>query len=123
MGIQKRLSRTTSGSTTQLSIKETLSHTSQRFDYYSRTSLLCGSDGLPHLVSDPGFSLLYGHYSDVLLPTLCFIYLAGWLGYSGRLYLQSSNSTLEIVLDVPLALLSLLTSLNWPISAYKSLSL
>jgi len=30
-----------------------------RFDTYSRVGLLCGNDGLPHLVADPGFAIRF----------------------------------------------------------------
>merc|ERR1712146_31155 len=66
--------------------------TEKRFDFYAKSGLLCGTDGLPHLIADPGFALKNGHASDVFIPTLGFLYFAGWLGHSGRLYLESTRS-------------------------------
>lgn len=34
---------------------------------YAEQGLLCGTDGLPHLIADPGLALRYGHAGDVFV--------------------------------------------------------
>lgn len=34
---------------------------------YAKQGLLCGTDGLPHLIADPGLALRYGHAGDVFV--------------------------------------------------------
>ena len=55
-------------------------YTTKPFQAYSR--LLCGEDGLPHLVLDR-LNLAF----DVMVPIAMFLYIAGWIGWSGRSYL------------------------------------
>ena len=93
---------------------------SQRFDRYSHSSLLCGKDGLPHLITDGRWS----HSIEFVIPGLLFIYISGWIGWVGRKYIrtiaQVSNATeKEIIIDVPLALKIMSTGFIWPISAWQ----
>jgi photosystem I subunit 3 len=53
-----------------------------RFEFYGNSSLLCGSDGLPHLIVDGDLAHL-GSSSFLVL----FLYIAGWIGWVGRSYL------------------------------------
>jgi membrane protein DedA with SNARE-associated domain len=49
----------------------------KRFDKYSRSELLCGTDGLPHLIADGRWS----HAAEFILPGLVLsILLAGLVG-------------------------------------------
>lgn len=41
--------------------------TQKRFAFYAKTGLLCGNDGLPHLISDPGLAFRYGHAGDIVV--------------------------------------------------------
>ena len=36
----------------------------KRFASYGKSNLLCGSDGYPHLISEPGYALRYGHAGE-----------------------------------------------------------
>ena len=44
-----------------------MERTEKRFANYSSAGLLCGTDGLPHLISDPGLALRYGHAGETLV--------------------------------------------------------
>lgn len=53
---------------------------------------------------------------------MLFIYVAGYIGYTGRLYLEQTRSTKkEIIIDVPLALNCSLKGAGWPLSATLAL--
>merc|ERR1712118_81201 len=83
-----------------------------------RVGLLCGGDGLPHLVAEPGFALRLGQEGEVLIPTFMFLYFAGWIGFSGRLYLEATrDQSKEIIIDVPLAMSLVIKGLSWPIQS------
>ena len=44
-----------------------MERTEKRFKNYGDAGLLCGTDGLPHLISDPGLALRYGHTGETLV--------------------------------------------------------
>merc|ERR1712146_79031 len=114
--LQKRMKKYEADSAPVVALKSTIERTEKRFDFYSKSGLLCGTDGLPHLIADPGFALKYGHAGDVFIPTFGFLYFAGLIGHSGRLYLEATKAKdKEIIIDVPLALASLGQALGWPI--------
>jgi hypothetical protein len=46
-----------------------MERTEKRFANYAKAGLLCGADGLPHLISDPGLALKYGHAGEVFVST------------------------------------------------------
>merc|ERR1719198_681317 len=120
--LQKRMKKYDSDSAPTVALKATMERTEKRFDFYAKSGLLCGSDGLPHLIADPGFALKNGHASDVFVPTFGFLYFAGWLGHSGRLYLDSTrNKDKEIIIDVPLALSTLGKAIGWPFLVVEEL--
>lgn len=50
-----------------LALKATIDRTEKRFANYAKAGLLCGADGLPHLISDPGLALKYGHAGEVFV--------------------------------------------------------
>ncbi|UBF25705.1 Photosystem I reaction center subunit III [Kovacikia minuta CCNUW1] len=90
----------------------------RRFAAYS--SLLCGEEGLPHLVVDPTAA----HVGEFTIPGILFLYIAGWIGWAGRTYLQAAKKSSnpeekEIIIDVPLALQSSLSGAFWPLAALK----
>ncbi|MBF2080524.1 MAG: Photosystem I reaction center subunit III [Synechococcales cyanobacterium T60_A2020_003] len=94
-----------------------------RFEKYADAGLLCGSDGLPHLIVDGRWS----HASEFLIPSLMFLYIAGWIGWVGRAYLiearKSGNAEeKEIIIDVPMALKVMLTGFAWPLAAFGEFS-
>merc|ERR1711977_676449 len=105
-----------------IALKATSDRTNKRFDTYGKSGLLCGTDGLPHLISEPGLALKYGHAGEILLPTFCFLYLSAILGHTGRQYLRSTNDIRqEIFIDVPLAVNTFGKSLIWPLLVLSEL--
>ena len=58
------------GSAPALALQATKERTQKRFANYAGAGLLCGTDGLPHLISDPGLALRYGHAGEVFVSTL-----------------------------------------------------
>ena len=50
-----------------LALNATIDRTEKRFATYARQGLLCGPDGLPHLISDPGLAIRYGHAGETLV--------------------------------------------------------
>lgn len=92
-----------------------------RFERYSQA--LCGPEGLPHLVVDGRLN----HAGDFIIPSILFLYIAGWIGWVGRAYLQSVKKDAnpeqrEIIIDVPRALPIMLTGFTWPLAALKELT-
>ncbi|MGD2184164.1 Photosystem I reaction center subunit III [Lusitaniella coriacea] len=79
---------------------------------------LCGPEGLPHLIVDGRLS----HAGDFLIPSILFLYIAGWIGWVGRSYLiaikSDKNAEMkEVVIDVPLAIRKMVTGFAWPAAA------
>ncbi|MGJ3254283.1 MAG: Photosystem I reaction center subunit III [Elainellaceae cyanobacterium] len=92
----------------------------RRFDFYASTNVLCGSDGLPHLVVDGRLN----HAGEFLIPSILFLYIAGWIGWVGRAYLidirdEKNPEEKEIIIDVPLAIKKMLSGFAWPLAAVK----
>jgi hypothetical protein len=174
-----------------LAIKATIERTEKRFANYAKAGLLCGNDGLPHLISDPGLALKYGHAGEVFvscpggggessgrasagarssgggggggsgarsgssssssppppphpcpssprpranararrppqIPTFGFLYVAGWIGYVGRQYLnkvkgEAKPTEKEIIIDVPAALKMSAEGFGWPLRVVNEL--
>merc|ERR1711937_504749 len=124
--LTKRLKKYEEGSAGALAINDSIDKTKKRFKMYANTGVLCGKDGYPHLIADPGFALQYGHTGEVLVPTFGFVYIAGLIGYAGRQYIMSLKGDKkpvqgEIIIDVPKALNIMFTSLAWPIKTYTEL--
>jgi photosystem I subunit III len=95
----------------------------QRFDFYAKAGLLCGEDGLPHLIVDGRLN----HAGEFLIPSALFLYIAGWIGWVGRAYLQAikkgdSPEEKEVIINVPLAIGCMLTGFTWPLLALKELA-
>lgn len=92
----------------------------QRFKFYADAGLLCGADGLPHLIVDGDIA----HAGEFTIPGLLFLYVAGWIGWVGRTYLQkikkgANPEEKEIIIDLPLAIGAMLTGFAWPLAALK----
>jgi photosystem I subunit 3 len=120
--LEQRMSKYEKDSPAALSLKQQIDRTQARFDKYSRSELLCGTDGLPHLVADGRWS----HSAEFILPGFGFIYISGWIGWVGRKYLRAVSSAKnpsesEIIINVPLALKIITTGYIWPISAWQEL--
>ena len=92
----------------------------KRFERYAQA--WCGPDGLPHLIVDGRLD----RAGDFLIPGILFLYIAGWIGWVGRAYLQAvkkqgNAENKEIKIEVPLALPIMLSGFTWPVAALKEL--
>lgn len=95
----------------------------QRYEFYAESNLLCGEEGLPHLITDGRLD----HAGEFIIPGLLFLYIAGWIGWVGRAYLiairdEKSPEEKEIIIDVPLAVKCSLSGFAWPLAALKELT-
>lgn len=120
--LEQRLSKYEADSPPALALGQQIERTKARFDKYGRSELLCGTDGLPHLVADGRWS----HAAEFILPGFGFIYISGWIGWVGRKYVRSVSTSKnptesEIIINVPLALKIMTTGFIWPISAWEEL--
>ena len=118
--LEGRLEKYEPGAPPALALEQQINRTKQRFDRYSNSELLCGKDGLPHLITDGRWD----HAVEFVVPGLMFLYISGWIGWVGRRYLNtvsnSSNPTeKEIIIDVPLALKIMSSGFIWPVSAWQ----
>lgn len=93
----------------------------KRFARYANS--LCGeADGLPRLIVDGRLS----HLGDFQIPSILFLYITGFIGWAGRAYLIAIQAgknpeEKEIIIDVPLAIKSIVASLLWPLAAVGEL--
>jgi photosystem I subunit 3 len=120
--LEQRMSQYEADSPPALALKQQIARTEARFDKYGKSDLLCGTDGLPHLIADGRWS----HAAEFILPGFGFIYISGWIGWVGRKYLRAVSTTKnpsesEIIINVPLALKIMTTGYIWPISAWQEL--
>lgn len=125
--LEKREKLYEAGSAPYQALEATKARTQARFAKYAKDGLLCGTDGLPHLISDPGLAVRYGHAGETLIPTVGFLYVAGYIGTAGRTYLQEISSRQkptqsEIIIDVPLATSIAFKSWDWPGKAIQELA-
>ena len=84
---------------------------------------LCGPEGNPHLIVDGRWS----HMGDFFIPSIMFLYIAGWIGWAGRSYLiairdKKDAEMQEIVINVPLAISKMLAAATWPLLAFAEMS-
>nr|YP_874361.1 photosystem I subunit III [Phaeodactylum tricornutum]ABK20584.1 photosystem I protein F [Phaeodactylum tricornutum]QHR85538.1 photosystem I protein F [Phaeodactylum tricornutum] len=120
--LEQRMSQYQADSPPSLALQQQIDRTKARFDKYSRSDLLCGTEGLPHLVADGRWS----HAAEFILPGFGFIYISGWIGWVGRKYVRAVSTTKnpaesEIIINVPLAIKIMTTGYIWPISAWQEL--
>ena len=85
--------------------------------------LCAGPEGYPHLIVDGNLS----RAGDFLIPSILFLYIAGWIGWVGRSYLQVTKKSAtpeekEIIIDVPLAIKCMLSGVLWPLAALSSIT-
>ncbi|VFQ98382.1 unnamed protein product [Cuscuta campestris] len=118
--LESALSKYEPDSAPALALKATIEKTQRRFEKYGSQGLLCGSDGLPHLIVSGD----QRHWGEFITPGLLFLYIAGWIGWSGRSYLiairdEKKPTMKEIIIDVPLANRLIWRAFNWPVSAYR----
>ena len=120
--LDQRISKYEAESTPAITLAQQKARTIARFEKYGKSDLLCGADGLPHLVADGRWS----HAAEFILPGFGFIYISGWIGWVGRRYLRlvggtKNSAEKEIIIDVPLALKTMTTGYQWPIAAWDEL--
>jgi len=118
--LENRLSKYDPETPPYFALKRQILQTQERFSKYSKSGVLCGSEGLPHLITDGRWN----HAGEFMLPGLLFIYITGWIGWVGRGYLQSIASTKkptekEIIIDIPLAMKFSLSGFIWPLAALQ----
>lgn len=118
--LENRLSKYDSSTPPAIALQKQIDKTKGRFAKYSQSGILCGKDGLPHLIADGRWN----HAGEFMIPGLLFLYITGWIGWVGRGYLRSIASTnkpeeKEIIIDVPLALKFSLSGFTWPLAALK----
>jgi photosystem I subunit 3 len=94
-----------------------------RFELYGSSNVLCGPEGLPHLIVDGDLA----HAGEFLIPSILFLYIAGWIGWVGRSYLiairgEKNPEEKEVIIDVPLAVKCSLTGFAWPLVAFKEIT-
>ena len=58
-----------------IALQATIDRTEKRFATYAKQGLLCGTDGLPHLISDPGLAIRYGHTGETLVSPIARCYI------------------------------------------------
>lgn len=118
--LETRLAKYEQSTPPALALEKQIEKTRIRFNKYSQSGLLCGADGLPHLITDGRWN----HAGEFVFPGLLFLYITGWIGWVGRGYLQSITQTnkpteKEIIIDVPLALKFSLSGFTWPLAAWQ----
>jgi photosystem I subunit 3 len=120
--LEKRLKKYDAASAPALALNATIEKTNTRFANYGESGLLCGKDGLPHLIVDGNLE----HLGEFAVPGLGFLYVAGWIGYAGRSYVMMNKGTAkptegEIIIDVPKALGLMFQAGGWPLLAAMEL--
>lgn len=118
--LEFRLQKYEANSPPELALTQQIERTKNRFARYAKSELLCGKDGLPHLITDGRLD----HAAEFILPGILFLYITGWIGWVGRTYLNkisiSSNpNEKEIIIDVPMALKIMSSGFIWPVSAWQ----
>nr|YP_010330438.1 photosystem I subunit III [Rhodella violacea]UNJ18154.1 photosystem I subunit III [Rhodella violacea] len=114
--IETRLKKYEAGTPPAIALEQQIEKTKVRFDKYKQSNLLCGTDGLPHLITDGRWS----HAREFFVPAILFLYISGWIGWVGRGYLQAvSSANKEIIIDVPLAVKFISSGFLWPLAAWQ----
>jgi len=122
--LEKTLSKYNQGTPQYEEISNRIKRTKGRFAKYGESSLLCGPDGLPHLIVAPEFS---GHLGEFVIPAIAFLYINGWIGWAGRSYLiwNKANSAKpqdgEILLDVDKMSQFMIEGATWPRQLFREL--
>jgi photosystem I subunit 3 len=118
--LESRLKKYEEASPPSIAIQQQINQTKQRFSRYGESNLLCGTDGLPHLITDGRWS----HAAEFLVPSMLFLYISGWIGWVGRKYIRTVSETAnptekEIIIDVPLAVSIMTSGFLWPFAAWQ----
>jgi photosystem I subunit 3 len=118
--LENRLKLYTPESKEATSLTNEIEATKARFERYGNSSLLCGKEGLPRIIA----SGQWDHVNEFVIPGILFLYITGWIGWSGRKYIRYASTTEnpfenEIIINVPLALSIMNTGFLWPIESWK----
>ena len=121
--LSDRLANYEEGTPAYLALEAQIDQTKARFKAYGDSDLLCGPDGLPHLIVDGDWK----HAGEFMIPGLGFLYTTGWIGWAGRSYLQFAKKTdkpneSEIINKVPVDLSMMTGSFIWPFAGFKELT-
>nr|YP_009732202.1 photosystem I reaction center subunit III [Gracilaria spinulosa]QHS70730.1 photosystem I reaction center subunit III [Gracilaria spinulosa] len=121
--LEARLAKYDSNTPPAIALQTQITKTKLRFEKYAKSGMLCGTDGLPHLITDGRWD----HAGEFMIPGIVFLYITGWIGWVGRNYLRNISKTpkpteKEIILDIPLALKYCLSGFTWPLAAIKELT-
>merc|ERR1711972_1224366 len=79
----------------------------------------CGiRDGLPHTIATGEM----GVRGSIVIPSLIFLYTAGWIGWAGREYLRrTQDKDKELQIDVPLAVTCMGSGFAWPVASWQDI--
>lgn len=118
--LENRIKKYEENSPPTLALEKQIENTKKRFNQYAKSGLLCGNDGLPHLIVDGRLD----HVAEFTIPGVMFLYITGWIGWVGRKYLrtistQENSTQKEIIIDVPIALSIMSSGFSWPFSAWQ----
>jgi photosystem I subunit 3 len=118
--LENRLKLYTPESRESKALLKQVANTKARFENYGKTSLLCGKEGLPRIITTGQWD----HANEFVIPGLAFLYIAGWIGWVGRKYVRYASTTEnpfenEIIINVPVAISIMNSGFLWPIEAWK----
>jgi photosystem I subunit 3 len=118
--LENRLKLYTPDSKEAKSLVNEINSTKSRFERYSNSTLLCGKEGLPRIIA----SGQWNHANEFVIPGLLFLYITGWIGWSGRKYIKYASTTEnpfenEIIINVPIAISIMNSGFLWPIESWK----
>lgn len=118
--LENRLKLYTADSKESKFLLNEITATKNRFERYSESNLLCGKEGLPRIIA----SGQWDHANEFVIPGILFLYITGWIGWSGRKYLRYASTTEnafenEIIINVPVALSIMNSGFLWPLESWK----
>jgi photosystem I subunit 3 len=79
------------------------------------------------VVSPQSLTNVWWANSVAQIPGIGFLYVAGWIGYAGRDYVQWAKTApgkpteKEIIIDVPVAIGMMFNAASWPLAAFNEL--
>ena len=118
--IENRLKFYTPESKEYLFLNNEIQSVKRTFDRYNNSNLLCGKEGLPRIIA----SGQWDHANEFVVPGILFLYITGWIGWSGRKYIRYASTTEnpyenEIIINVPVAISIMNSGFLWPVESWK----